>query len=57
MGHENVFHDIFERKTSFKDYKISKLEKSKTGFGQKLTIFHFVILREIRKKYFFFTIF
>ena len=36
MDQENVLHNIFEAKTSFKDHKISKLKKSKKmGFFQR----------------------
>ena len=54
MGHENVFHDIFERKTSFKDYKISKLKKSKNWFWSKINNFPFCYFtRNTEKKIFF----
>ena len=60
MGMENVFHEIIERKTSFKDYKNSNSKKSKNwdfskwnGFGQKFAVFHLFILGEIGLKYVF----
>ena len=47
IGHENIFHDILERKNSFLGYKNKKLKKSKIDifrkwsthcFGPKMTI-------------------
>ena len=55
-----MFHEILERKTSFKDYKNSNSKKSKNwdfskwnGFGQKFAVFHLFILGEIGLKYVF----
>ena len=55
MGRENVFHDIFERKTSFKDYKISKLKKSKNWFWSKINNFPFCYFTRNTEKIFFFS--
>ena len=52
MGRENVFHDIFERKTSFKDYKISKLKKSKNWFWSKINNFPFCYFTRNREEIF-----
>ena len=56
-----MFHDILHRKTSFKDYKNSKLKKVEKigffhGFGHKLAILHVFVLVEIGKKYVFYDI-
>ena len=62
IGQKNVFYDILEQKNAFLGYKNKKFKLSKIdifpkgltyGFGRKISIFPFFLLRNIGQKKFF----